>query len=97
MKSKSNISGLVRRYFAAFESKDRKAIEELLSDDFTFNCPLDERIDKAQYFKRCWPNSEKTSTFHIEKLFEKEDEAFVLYECEQKAGAKFRNTEYFRI
>jgi len=29
--------------------------------------------------------------------FEHGDEAFVRYECELKDGARFRNTEYFRI
>jgi len=92
-----NASDLVRKYFSAYESKDRKVLEDLLSDDFSFSSPHDDRISKANYFERCWPFNEKVQAFHIEKLFEKGDEAFVRYECEPKAGARFRNTEYFRI
>lgn len=96
MKARSTISDLVRKCYAAYESKDRKAIEELLSDDFTFSSPLDDHIDKALYMKRCWPNSENIRAFHIEKLFEKNNEAFVRYEGERFDGGKFRCTEFFR-
>jgi ketosteroid isomerase-like protein len=99
------ISDLIRKCFSAYELKDRRIIEDLLSDDFTFTSPLDdfarrtlrERIDRTEYFKRCWPNSENIRNFHIEKLFENGNEAFVRYECETKAGKKFRNTEWFRF
>jgi uncharacterized protein (TIGR02246 family) len=90
------VSELVREYFAAYESKDRKALEGLLSDNFTFSSPLDDQISKEKYFERCWPNSEHHRVFHIEKLFEKGNEAFVTYECERNDGGSFRNTEFFR-
>ena len=48
------ISNLVRKYFSAYQSGDRKALEELLADEFTFSYPLDDRIGKAQYFGKCW-------------------------------------------
>jgi ketosteroid isomerase-like protein len=97
MESHDSPSDLIRKCFAAYESKDRKAIEELLSADFTFTSPLDDHIDRATYFKRCWPNSENIRVFRIEKLFEKGNEAFVRYEGERKDGATFRCTEFFRI
>ncbi len=97
MGSQNLVSDLVRGCYAAYEAKDRKAIEELLSDDFTFTSPLDDHIDRATYFKRCWPNSENIRAFRIEKLFEKGNEAFVRYEGERKDGATFRCTEFFRI
>lgn len=92
-----NIADLVRRYFRAYESKDRKVIEDLLSDEFTFTSPHDERIDRAKYFQRCWPNSERIKAFEIEKLFDKGNEAFIRYECELKAGDRFRNVEWLRF
>lgn len=88
---------LIKKYFAAYESKDRRAIEELLSVDFRFSSPDDPDIDKATYFKKCWPFSEKAKCYKIEKLLEVDDEAFVQYECETVAGNKFRNTEFFKI
>jgi ketosteroid isomerase-like protein len=93
----TSISDLARRCFSAYELKDRQMIEDLLGDDFTFTSPLDDRIDRTEYFKRCWPNSETIRTFQIEKLFENGNEAFVRYECEMKTGKKFRNTEWFRF
>ena len=92
-----SVSDLVRKCFSAYELKDRRIIEDLLSDDFTFTSPIDNRINRTEYFKRCWPNSENIRNFHIEKLFENGNEAFARYECEMKAGKKFRNTEWFRF
>ena len=89
------ISKLVRKCFAAYESKDREALEVLLSDDFTFSSPLDDNISREKYFERCWPNSEHLRAFRIEKLFEDGNQAFVTYEAEQNDGARFRNTEFF--
>jgi len=50
-------SELICKYFSAYENKDRKAVESLLSNDFVFTSPYDYRIDRETYFKRCWPCS----------------------------------------
>lgn len=92
-----SVSDLVRKCFSAYELQDRRIIEDLLSDDFTFTSPLDERINRAEYFQRCWLNSENIRNFQIEKLFENGNEACVRYQCETKAGKKFCNTEWFRF
>jgi len=76
MKSQTTVSDLIQKYYAAYEQKDRKAIEPLLTDDFSFSSPHDDHIDRASYFSRCWPNSERIRSFYIEKLFEKGNEAF---------------------
>ena len=39
-------SDLIRKYFSAYESKDRKTVESLLSDDFVFTSPYDHRINR---------------------------------------------------
>jgi hypothetical protein len=54
---------LIRKYFSAYENKDRKAVESLLSDNFVFTSPYDYRIDRETYFKRCWPYSEQSPTY----------------------------------
>jgi ketosteroid isomerase-like protein len=96
MKS-SNVSDVVRSCYAAFFSRDRAGMEELLSDDFTFTSPQDDHIDKDEYFVRCWPNSDKLRDFKLEKLFEKGDEAFVRYQVTRvEDGVKFRNAEYLK-
>ena len=92
------VSQTVRRLFTAFQQKDRKVAEDLLAEDFTFSSPRDDRISKAEYFTRCWPNSDKIRHFEIEQLFEKGNEAFVRYVAERISdGIRFRNTEYFRV
>ena len=53
---------LIRGYFAAYGSGDRKVIEDGFADDFTFTSPYDDAIDKATYFERCWPNNERMTT-----------------------------------
>ena len=39
-------SNLIRKYFSAYENKDRKTVESLLSDDFVFTSPYDHRINR---------------------------------------------------
>src|SRR5438477_2898168 len=86
---------LIRSYFTAYESGDRKVIEDGFADDFTFTSPYDDAIDKATYFDRCWPNNERIRQFEIERIFEQAEEAFVTYRVVTKTGDEFRNTEFF--
>jgi ketosteroid isomerase-like protein len=92
-------SDIIRSFFAAYKSKDRKVVENLLTDDFTFTSPYDDAIDKATYFERCWPISisKRIQTHNLEKIFAEGSEAFVLYKCITDEGKEFRNTEFFRF
>ena len=84
---------LARDSYGAYESGDRRligravdpcvgsAIEDLLTDDFTF------------YFERCWPNSELIEAFDFKRLVEVGNEVVVTYESRQTDGRRFRNTE----
>lgn len=96
-REEKKVSLLIKKYFAAYESNEKETIEELLSDDFRFSSPDDLYIDKAAYFKKCWPFSEKAKLYKIENLIELDDEAFVQYECETINGNKFKNTEFFKL
>jgi hypothetical protein len=73
-----SLTGLIRIYFKAYETKNRSALESTLSDDFTFTSPHEDHIDRAIYLERCWPNSKHTRAIQIRKLFDRGDEAFVL-------------------
>ena len=84
---------LARDVYGAYVSGDRKVIEELLSDDFTFYSPADIGIDRAKYFERCWPNSELIEAFEFKRLVEAGDEVVVTYESTKTDGRRFRNTE----
>lgn len=90
-----NRPDIIRSIFAAYKSKDRKVVEELLTDDFTFTSPYDDAINKATYFERCWPSSERIREHVLEKIFVEGDEAFVLYRCRTNEGKEFQNTEFF--
>jgi hypothetical protein len=94
---RTNVASLARRYFADFVARDRRGVDELLTDDFTFSSPRDDHIGKAKYFERCWPNGDKFRDIRIVKLVTDDDEAFVLYDCETKEGETFRNTELLRF
>jgi ketosteroid isomerase-like protein len=93
--ARGNKADIIRSFFAAYKSKDRRIVEEALTDDFTFTSPYDDRIDKATYFERCWPNSVRIHANILEKIFEDGDEAFALYKCITNDGTEFRNTEFF--
>lgn len=93
----NTVADLVRRSFSAFLSKDRKTLEEILSDDFTFTSPRDDHISKTAFFERCFPGSDQFQAHQIEQLFVQGNEAFVRYLAELKDGTRFRNTEYIRI
>jgi len=95
--SDHGIAGLVRRCYDAYQTKRRDMLDSLLADDFVFSSPLDDRIDRTTYFKRCWPNNVRTKRFTILQLFVQGDEAFARYELETTAGKLFRNTEFFRF
>lgn len=88
-----NRSDLIRAYFAAFQTGDRPVMEAALTDDFTFTSPYDDAIDRAAYFKRCWPNSKLFQSMTVEKIGEDGNDVFVRYSCETLDGKTFRNTE----
>jgi ketosteroid isomerase-like protein len=84
---------LVRDCYSAYESGDRRVIEERLTDDFRFYSPDDIGIDRATYFERCWPNSKLIENFEFKRLIELGDEVIVTYESKKTDGSRFRNTE----
>lgn len=85
---------LARASYGAYESGDRRAIDELLTDDFTFFSPPDPGIDRATYFERCWPNADLIESFEFVRLVPVgEDELLVTYESTKTNGKRFRNSE----
>src|ERR1044072_9904469 len=89
-----SVTDLARRYFAAYEAKDRSAMDELLTGDFTFISPFDDHLSRGLYFQKCWPQSERIKSIRIAKIFEHDNQAFVLYELHPFSGPTFRNTEF---
>jgi ketosteroid isomerase-like protein len=90
-------AAIAKDTYRAYVRKDRAAIEALIADDFHFTSPLDNRIDRATYFERCWPNSEAIADFEFVRVAEDGDQVFVTYEGRASTGNRFRNTEILTV
>jgi ketosteroid isomerase-like protein len=88
---------VARKSYQAYIDKDRTAIEALISDDFHFTIPLDNRIDRETYFVRCWPNSAAIAAFEFVRLVHEGEHVFVTYEARSTSGKRFRNTEVLTV
>ena len=75
-----DIVAIARASYEAYVAKDRAAMEALIAADFHFTSPLDNRIDRATYFARCWPNSDRIESFEFIHLVADGDRVFVTYE-----------------
>jgi len=91
-----DIVGIARAAYDCYVTKDRAAIETLISDDFHFTSHLDNRIDRATYFLRCWPISASTEAFDFIHFVRDGERVFVTYEGRAHAS-RFRNTEVLTI
>ncbi len=88
---------IARAAYDAYVKKDRAALEALIADDFHFTSPLDNRLDRDTYFRRCWPNSKTIEAFDFINLVTDADRVFVTYEGRNTNGHRFRNTEILTI
>ena len=92
------LPGIIRKYYGAYESKDRAVLDGLLTDDFTFTSPNgDDHIDLEKYFEKCWPEADKIDRFDVYKVIGNGDDAFVRYRCLTTSGRSFLNVEYFKF
>ena len=92
-----DIVAIARAAYEAYVAKDLAAIERLIAGNFQFTSPLDNRIDRATYFARCWPNSERIKGFDFIDLVADRDRVFVTYEGHSANGQSFRNTEIVTV
>jgi ketosteroid isomerase-like protein len=90
-------AAIAQAAYNAYVTKDRAALEAIIADDFHFTSPLDNRLDRKTYFRRCWPNSEVIERFDFVHLVTDGDRVFVTYEGRNKNGSRFRNTEILTI
>ena len=93
----NDIVAIARAAYEAYVAKNRAAIEKLIAADFHFTSPVDNRIDRATYFARCWPNNERIDGFNFINLVADRDRVFVTYEGHTKNGERFRNTEIVTV
>jgi ketosteroid isomerase-like protein len=88
---------VARASYIAYANKDRAAIEALIADDFHFTSPLDNRLNRATYFERCWPNSRMIDRFEFIHTVLDGDRVFVTYEGRSNTGKRFRNSEILTV
>jgi len=88
---------IAKRCFLAYANSDRSEIEALIAPDFRFSSPLDNRLDRAAYMARCWPNHARIAGFEFRRLIEAGEAVVVTYEGRTVDGTVFRNTEILTI
>jgi hypothetical protein len=88
---------VARACYDAYVEKDRRSLEALLAEDFHFTSPVDNRLDRATYFKRCWPNSGNIRDFHFLSFVPDNDRVFVTYVGRDIDGHGFQNTEIITV
>src|SRR5580700_181817 len=89
----------IRKYYAAWETRDWHPVDILLADDFTFtSANNDDHISKSTFKARCWESQIGfIDHFELQRVIGNGNDAFVLYVCRTKNGKTFRNVEYFRL
>jgi hypothetical protein len=89
---------VVRKYYAAWETKLWHPVDILLADDFTFSSPLDDHISKGDFKAGCWDTQiAYIDRFDLKQVIGTNNEAFVMYVCHTTNGKTFRNVEYFQL
>ena len=93
-----NMKTKIPGYYQAWAEGDRGAVEAFVGDEFTFTSPYDDHIDRAEFFRRCWPNAGQHARFDVLQVMpDGGDGAMVLYESTLKSGKKIRNAEYLQF
>jgi ketosteroid isomerase-like protein len=87
----------VKRYFSAFQKRERASVEKMLTNDFTFRNPADDHLSRERYFEKCWPTGGNIKKFHVQEVVAGNDEAYVLIETEPFEGNRFMTTEIFKF
>lgn len=89
---------VVRRNFASYLEGDRATAESLIAEDFVFTSPQDDHIDRAAFFERCFPTSERFVSQELKQVATTGDDVFVMYEYQLRAtGERYRNTELLTV
>jgi len=88
---------VVRALLSAYRAQDREAAERLLAPDFVFTSPQDDRIDRAAYFARCFPTSERFASQEVEHVVETGEEVVLVYRYRLRSGEVYRNVEIHRV
>ena len=87
-------TNLARAMYAAYDSGDRDAIEPIIAAAFRFWSPLDDGIDRATYFERCWANHATIDSIEVLRCNEiSNTEVVATYVLHKADGNRAQNTE----
>ena len=85
---------LARAMYDAYASSDRDAIEPIIAPAFRFWSPLDDGIDRATYFERCWANHATIDSIDVLRCHEiSNTEVVATYVLHEADGNRAQNTE----
>jgi len=87
---------VVRTYFSAYPARDRAAIESVVTEDFHFTSPIDNRIDRKTYFEHCWPNAQTMAAIDLQHVVVSGHKVYVTY-ARTTDGKRFRNSELITL
>lgn len=90
---------IIRKYYSLWSRQDEwRPVDMMLTDDFTFTSPVDDRISKSAFKTGCWDTQHALIAGHdLDRVFVIGDQAFVRYTCRTKNGKSFRNVEYLQL
>jgi hypothetical protein len=94
--SPQHVAALVHAILDGFAQKDRARLEAAFAPDFHFTSPMDNRLDRAGYFRECWPHSKDIDRFEIVDLVVDGERAYVTY-IGHAGRKRFRNTERITV
>jgi ketosteroid isomerase-like protein len=88
---------MVRRWYAAWDTKDWGVVDSLAADDFTFSSAAgDDHISKSTFKAQCWDTqSALIDRFELQSVLANGTEVFVKYVFRTKKGKAIRNVERF--
>lgn len=89
---------IVRDYYAAWKKRDWRALDRLLTNDFTFTSPNDDHDSKSLYKSRCWtPNVNLIERFDLQQIAGNGNDVLVMYVAYIKNGRKIENVEHLHL
>jgi hypothetical protein len=90
---------IIRKYYSLWSQQNGwRPVDMILTDDFTFTSPVDDRISKSAFKTGCWDTQHALIAGHdLDRVFVIGDQAFVRYTCRTKNGKSFRNVEYLQL
>jgi hypothetical protein len=84
-------------FFAAFQTQNKSAARAMVSDQFRFTSPQDDRLDREKYFEVCFPTADHFASQTMMETAEVGDTVLVRYEYELTDGGRFRNMEALTV